>query len=105
MEHHRFDYGNKSEFINAVNETNLNLPYTDNVESLKTSIPLGRKIIPNRVVINPMEGCDGTAEGKPDELTYRRYQRFGQSGAGMIWFEATAVVDEGRAPCFDAGSD
>lgn len=44
-----------------------------------------------------MEGCDGTKNGAPDELTCRRYMRFAQSGAGIIWFEATAVTPEGRA--------
>src|SRR5262249_21019857 len=44
-----------------------------------------------------MEGCDGTLDGHPDELTYRRYQRFGAGGAKLIWGEATAVVEEGRA--------
>ena len=44
-----------------------------------------------------MEGCDGTLTGKPGNLTYRRYQRFGSGGAKLIWFEATAIVSEGRA--------
>jgi len=44
-----------------------------------------------------MEGCDGTPEGRPDTLTKRRYDRFARGGAGLIWFEATAVVFEGRA--------
>jgi 2,4-dienoyl-CoA reductase-like NADH-dependent reductase (Old Yellow Enzyme family) len=44
-----------------------------------------------------MEGCDGTADGRPDELTVRRYLRFARGGAGLLWFEATAVVNEGRA--------
>src|SRR5207244_8572785 len=42
-------------------------------------------------------GCDGTLDGRPDELTYRRYQRFGAGGAKLIWGEATAVVEEARA--------
>ncbi len=55
------------------------------------------KTIPNRIVIQPMEGCDGTKEGSIDELTRRRYLRFAKSGAGIIWFEATAVTAEARA--------
>ncbi len=50
----------------------------------------------NRMAIQPMEGCDGTPDGHPDELTYRRYRRFGAGGAAIIWGEATAVVEEGR---------
>src|SRR5688572_17897083 len=44
-----------------------------------------------------MEGCDGTLDGRPDELTYRRYRRFGAGGAKLIWGEAAAILDEGRA--------
>ncbi len=51
----------------------------------------------NRIAIQPMEGCDGTRDGKPDELTIRRYDRFARSGAALIWEEATAVCEEGRA--------
>lgn len=51
----------------------------------------------NRVVFQPMEGCDGTADGNIGELTERRYLRFAESGAGIIWFEATAVCRNGRA--------
>lgn len=51
----------------------------------------------NALCVQPMEGCDGTAEGRPDELVLRRYRRFGAGGAKLIWGEATAVVEEGRA--------
>jgi len=44
-----------------------------------------------------MEGADGTFDGTPDELTFRRYRRFAEGGAGLIWIEAVAVVNEGRA--------
>ncbi|HJT78714.1 MAG TPA: NADH:flavin oxidoreductase, partial [Gemmataceae bacterium] len=47
--------------------------------------------------VQPMEGCDGTSDGRPGELTFRRYRRFGAGGAKFIWGEATAVVEEGRA--------
>jgi 2,4-dienoyl-CoA reductase-like NADH-dependent reductase (Old Yellow Enzyme family) len=44
-----------------------------------------------------MEGCDGTLEGKPDEITYHRWGRFARGGAKVLWGEACAVVPEGRA--------
>jgi 2,4-dienoyl-CoA reductase-like NADH-dependent reductase (Old Yellow Enzyme family) len=57
----------------------------------------GRRV-GNRWVIQPMEGWDGTPDGRPTELTRRRWQRFGQSGAGWIWGgEAVAVRADGRA--------
>jgi 2,4-dienoyl-CoA reductase-like NADH-dependent reductase (Old Yellow Enzyme family) len=54
--------------------------------------------IGNRFAINPMEGWDGTSDGKPTENTLRRWRRFGQSGAKLIWGgEAVAVSHGGRA--------
>ena len=52
----------------------------------------------NRFAILPMEGWDGTTDGRPSDLTRRRWQRFGLSGAKLIWGgEAVAVRPEGRA--------
>jgi len=52
----------------------------------------------NRFCILPMEGWDGTADGRPTDLTRRRWQRFGESGAKLIWGgEAFAVRHDGRA--------
>ncbi|MFB3921874.1 MAG: NADH:flavin oxidoreductase [Terriglobia bacterium] len=53
--------------------------------------------IGNSLAIHPMEGCDGELDGRPGELTLRRYQRFGAGGAKLLWFEACAVAPEGRA--------
>lgn len=52
----------------------------------------------NRYCILPMEGWDATTDGKPSELTIQRWQKFGRSGAKLIWGgEAVAVLPEGRA--------
>ncbi len=64
---------------------------------LETPVKIHNRLIPNRIVFQPMEGCDGTENGAIGELTKRRYLRFAESGAGVIWFEATAVCAEGRA--------
>jgi NADPH2 dehydrogenase len=54
--------------------------------------------IGNRICIQPMEGWDGTPNGNPGANTIRRWQRFGRSGAKLIWGgEAVAVCSEGRA--------
>lgn len=53
---------------------------------------------PNRFAILPMEGWDGTPDGRPTDLTFRRWDRFGRSGAGLVWGgEAVAVRHDGRA--------
>lgn len=52
----------------------------------------------NRFAIHPMEGWDGTLDGAPSELTLRRWENFGASGADLIWGgEAFAVHPDGRA--------
>jgi 2,4-dienoyl-CoA reductase-like NADH-dependent reductase (Old Yellow Enzyme family) len=52
----------------------------------------------NRFCILPMEGWDGTRDGEPSDLTRRRWQNFGRSGAKLIWGgEAVAVRHDGRA--------
>lgn len=66
-------------------------------EILDSPVKVGKTTIKNRLVIQPMEGCDGTLGGAPDELTHRRYFRFSESGAGLIWFEAVAVEADGRS--------
>ena len=54
--------------------------------------------IGNRFTILPMEGWDSELDGRPSDLTYRRWRRFGLSGAKLIWGgEAVAVSHEGRA--------
>ena len=52
----------------------------------------------NRWAVLPMEGWDGTTDGHPSDLTRRRWTRFGESGAKVIWGgEAVAVRHDGRA--------
>jgi len=58
----------------------------------------GRLRIGNRFATHPMEGWDGTRDGRPTEETLRRWRRFGESGAKLIWGgEAFAVLENGRA--------
>jgi 2,4-dienoyl-CoA reductase-like NADH-dependent reductase (Old Yellow Enzyme family) len=75
-------------------------------ETLDTSsdAPLARAFeldgvrVGNRFCILPMEGWDGTSDGRPSDLTTRRWERFGVSGAKLIWGgEAVAVRHDGRA--------
>ena len=65
---------------------------------LARPVPWEHRTIGNRFAVLPMEGWDGTAEGKPTDLTLRRWRRFGLSGAKLIWgCEAAAVRHDGRA--------
>ena len=70
---------------------------TEDVSVLAKPVDLGGLVIPNSLAVHPMEGCDGDAQGRPDKLTVRRYERFAAGGAGLIWAEAIAIVHEARA--------
>src|SRR5262245_4735709 len=75
----------------------LDLRFSDDLSPLFRPVKVGPRRAGNALGVQPMEGCDGTADGRPDELTFRRYQRFGAGGAKLIWGEVTAVLEEGRA--------
>jgi 2,4-dienoyl-CoA reductase-like NADH-dependent reductase (Old Yellow Enzyme family) len=75
----------------------LDLRFSDDLGPLFRPVTVGPLRAGNALCIQPMEGCDGTLDGRPDELTFRRYHRFGAGGAKLIWGEAAAVVEEGRA--------
>ncbi len=55
-------------------------------------------LVSNRIAIQPMEGWDASLSGEPSPATMRRWGRFGESGAQLIWGgEAMAVRPDGRA--------
>ena len=90
-------YSSYEDFKIQNEELGTNLPFSDSTEVLAQPFSVAGRVVPNRLACQAMEGCDGTAEGCPDALTKRRYDRFAKGGAGIIWFEATAVLKEGRA--------
>src|SRR5580765_5828023 len=62
------------------------------------SISINGKHIGNRYAVQPMEGWDCTTNGGVTEEVIRRWQRFGESGAKLIFGgEAMAVRPDGRA--------
>ncbi len=67
-------------------------------EVLATPFLVGSRRVGNRFCVLPMEGWDGTADGRPTENVERRWSRFGASGAKLVWGgEAVAVRHDGRA--------
>jgi NADPH2 dehydrogenase len=81
----------------------VDLPFDDEMQAgphapLAQPHTVGDFTIGNRWCVLPMEGWDGTRDGFPTALTTRRWQRFGISGAKLIWGgEAVAVRPDGRA--------
>ena len=97
MPHERFRFRTLDDLVAKVEALGLDLPLDTDLSPLARRVRIGQKETPNALAIHPMEGCDGTAEGRPDDLTIRRYLRFAHGGAGLLWFEATAVMREARA--------
>ena len=75
----------------------VSLPLESDLSRLAEPLVIKGHTVANRLAIQPMEGCDGREDGAPGELTLRRYRRFAESGAGLIWAEATAVLPKARA--------
>lgn len=95
--HEPFHFHTVEGLRQQIRQLQLDLELSEDISPLLEPLQVGRFTLPNRLVVLPMEGCDGTSDGEPDELTFRRYHRFAAGGAGVLWFEATAVVREGRA--------
>ena len=93
-------------FRNRLRELNLGLPCEDSIQTAPRSplaqpvetLRINGKRIGNRWAVHPMEGWDGTPEGGAAETVFRRWKRFGRSGAKLIFgCEAMAVRFDGRA--------
>lgn len=91
------------DFANYLKQLGITLEFDRELQSgpdapLAQAYDLDGFQLGNRFSILPMEGWDGTPDGKPSDLTIRRWKHFGESGAKLIWGgEAVAVRHDGRA--------
>jgi 2,4-dienoyl-CoA reductase-like NADH-dependent reductase (Old Yellow Enzyme family) len=97
MESFRFDFKSVEEIAGECKSRNLSVYFAKNIDILYESLAVSGRTLGNRLAILPMEGSDGTEDGKPGDLTFRRWKRFAEGGAKLIWGEAAAVVPEGRS--------
>jgi len=97
MKAQKFNYSSLKELKADLKELDFELPLSENTKILNEELKINNRLIPNRIAIHPMEGADAEADGTPSELTKRRYKRFANGGAGLIWLEAIAVDKAGRA--------
>lgn len=95
-----------AEFRQHVASLGLDLPCEDAIVTGNASplaqpvagVTINGKRIGNRWAIHPMEGWDATTTGGATDDVRRRWQRFGESGAKLIYGgEAMAVRPDGRA--------
>lgn len=80
-----------------VDALGVDIRFETDIRASLTPLAIGHRTIGNRFAIHPMEGCDGTLDGAPDELTFRRWARFGAGGAKLLWGEAVAIDPVARA--------
>lgn len=97
MKHEKFNYKSINEILEKCQDLGVSLPFAKDTEILTHSLKLGAFSVPNRLGIAPMEGADSTIEGSPSELTEKRYIKVATGGAGVIWYEAISLEEEGRS--------
>jgi 2,4-dienoyl-CoA reductase-like NADH-dependent reductase (Old Yellow Enzyme family) len=93
----KFSFKNIEEIRYKTSELGLDITFSDDLSVLSRPVAINRCTAPNSIAVLPMEGCDSESDGSPSELVRRRYKRFASGGAGLLWYEACAVVHEGRA--------
>jgi 2,4-dienoyl-CoA reductase-like NADH-dependent reductase (Old Yellow Enzyme family) len=92
-----FKFKSTADLLAENDRLGIDLRFADDLAPLWRPITIGGRTVGNRWCVHPMEGCDGNLDGTPGDLTFRRYHRFGDGGAKLIWGEACAVNEEARA--------
>jgi len=95
--HERFRYKTKEELIKKAEDMGLNLPFSDDISPLLNPASFAGFSVPNRLVVQPMEGYDSEPDGSPSDLTKSRYLRYAAGRSGIIWYEAVSVAHDGRS--------
>ena len=92
-----FHYRSTDELRQAIGEHGVDISLADDMTPLSMPMRIGAMKAANRLAIHPMEGCDGNLDGTPGALTFRRWRRFAEGGAAILWGEAMAIVPDARA--------
>ena len=95
--HEKFGFRNLDEIRGKTSSLGLDIRFDEDISVLASPVRVGHLTSPNRFAVLPMEGCDSETDGSPSKLVYDRYLKYADGGYGLIWFEANAVVPEGRA--------
>lgn len=95
--HERFHFKTLEELREKIEELGVSISLTNDLSVLRQPVRVGHLTAPNAFAVLPMEGCDSNRDGSPSELVRRRYLRLAKGGSGLLWWEANAVVEEGRA--------
>ncbi len=92
-----FPFHSLNELYESCRDGEFQLPAPGDISVLARPVQGDGFMLKNPLVIQPMEGCDSDEMGGPTDWTVRRYRRFAEGGASVVWVEAVAVQPEGRA--------
>jgi len=95
--HKKFSYKNLHDLQSHIDTLGIDLGYTEDLRILATPVSIDGHVVPNGLVAHPMEGGDSDDVGGPTDLTFKKYERVAEGGAGLIWLEAVSVNQEGRS--------
>ena len=95
--HERFNFYSIDKIREKTKALNLSIEFSEDFSPLMKEVHIGNKTAANAFAVLPMEGCDSNPGGGPSELVKRRYMRLAGGGYGLIWWEANAILEEGRA--------
>ena len=96
-DHEKFHYRTLEDLKEDIKKMGVAIHLDEDTSVFHHPVRVGKKEAPNALAVLPMEGCDSNRDGSPSDLVRRRYLRFAEGGAGLLWWEANAVVEEGRA--------
>lgn len=97
MKHEPYAYTKKSDFLTDAARLGRGLPFLEDRSVLNRTLEVDGKIIPNRLLAQPIEGGDALESGAPSERTVKRYCELAAGGSGVIWMESISVNQEGKS--------
>ena len=95
--HEIFNFKTLDEVREKLKSLGAPMELREDLSPLRETVQVGTRRAPNAFAVLPMEGCDSEKDGSPSDLVKRRYLRLAGGGYGLVWWEANAVVPEGRA--------
>lgn len=95
--HEKFNFQSLEEIRAKTALLHADITFDEDISPLFEPRKIGSRQTANSFSVLPMEGCDSHTDGSPSEAVYDRYLRHARGGYGLIWWEANAIVPEGRA--------
>lgn len=93
----RFNIPTYEDLERQIAEMGVDIRLSRDLAPLARQVAINGRKTPNAIAILPMEGCDSNPDGSPSELVLNRYKSLARGGAGLIWVEACAIVEWGKA--------